>query len=142
MITLSNGVAIQALGPDMSSMGRNGRDTRLDALLFDDVEDPEEVRSDVERKWDWLLKTLLPSLDHPLRARIRELEIRCGTGSLPQQLERAGWPVFKIRDRISEPEGRSGRPSSRSRSSMSFSQTIPNQLAYLIAGVYVPGDER
>jgi hypothetical protein len=47
-------------------------DIRPDALLVDDVEDPEEVRSDVERRgtWDWLFNTLLLSLDHPVRVRL------------------------------------------------------------------------
>jgi hypothetical protein len=98
MITLTNGTAIQALGRDMSVTGMKYLDTRPDALLIDDVEDPEETRSDVERKatWEWLLKTLMPSLDNPITSWVRALGTRRGQGSLPERLERAGWPVFKV----------------------------------------------
>ena len=54
--------------------------------MVDDVKDPEEVRSDVEPKGsrDRPLKTLLLSLDHPLRAWIRALGTRRGKRSLPE----------------------------------------------------------
>ena len=98
MVALPNGVAIQALGRDMSVTGMKYLDTRPDAPLVDDVKDPEEVRSDVERKGsrDWLRKTLLLSLDHPLRVWIRALGTRRGTGSLPSS---TGYPMSRRQGR-------------------------------------------
>jgi hypothetical protein len=97
-IVLKNGVCIQAIGRDMSVTGLKWHDTRPDALLIDDVEDPDEVRTDVERiqTWDWLMKTLIPSLSHPLTSWIRALGTRRGKGSLPERLENVGWPVLKV----------------------------------------------
>ena len=53
------------LGREMSVTGMNYLDNRPDALLVDEIKDPEEVRFDVERKGsrDRLLKTLLLLLD-------------------------------------------------------------------------------
>jgi len=97
-IVLKNNVCIQAVGRDMSVTGLKWHDTRPDALLLDDVEDPNEVRTDVERlaTWDWLMKTLIPSMSHPLNDWVRSLGTRRGKGSLPERLERAGWPVLKM----------------------------------------------
>jgi len=76
----------------MSVTGMNYLDNRPDALLVDEINDPEEVRFDVEPKGsrDRLLKTLLLLLDHPLRVWIRALGTRRGTGSLPSS---AGYPM-------------------------------------------------
>jgi hypothetical protein len=93
-IVLANGACIQALGRDQSTVGIKHFDWRPDAALIDDVEDPEEVRTDAERQqtWDWFMKTFLPSLDHPLYSWIRVLGTRRGSGSLPERIEAAGWP--------------------------------------------------
>jgi predicted phage terminase large subunit-like protein len=97
-ITLKNGVAIQAMGRDQSMTGIKHNDYRPDAVIIDDVEDPEEVRTDEQRAqtWNWLLKVLLPALDHPDRSWVRHLGTRRGSGSLPERLEQAGWPVAKF----------------------------------------------
>jgi len=70
----------------------NYLDNRPDALLVDEINDPEEVRFDVEPKGsrDRLLKTLLLLLDHPLRVWIRALGTRRGTGLLRRS---TGYPV-------------------------------------------------
>lgn len=97
-IVLASGVCIQALGRDQSMLGIKHLDWRPDAALVDDVEDPDEVRTDIEREatWDWFLKTFLPSLDHPLYSWVRVLGTRRGAGSLPERLEKDGWPVAKF----------------------------------------------
>ena len=97
-IVLSNGICIQALGRDQSMLGIKHLDWRPDAALIDDVEDPEEVRTDAEREqtWSWFLKTFLPSLDHPLSSWVRVLGTRRGSGSLPERLEKDRWPTLKI----------------------------------------------
>jgi len=86
MIALSNGVAIQALDLDMSVTRWNTSTPGRTRCWSMTVEDPEEVRSDVERlgTWDWLLKTLLLSLDHSLGVWIRALGTRRGTGPRPE----------------------------------------------------------
>jgi hypothetical protein len=98
LIALPNGVAIQALGRDTSVTGMKYLDTRPDALMVDDVKDPEEVRFDVERQGspDRLLKTLLVLLDHPLRVWIRPLGTRRGTGSMPSS---TGYPMSRRQGR-------------------------------------------
>ncbi len=97
-IVLSNGACIQALGRDQSMLGIKHMEWRPDAGLVDDVEDPDEVRTDAEREatWDWFLKTFLPSLDHPLFSWVRVLGTRRGSGSLPERLQKEGWPAAKF----------------------------------------------
>lgn len=97
-IVLSNGVCIQAMGRDQAMTGMKHGDWRPDAALIDDVEDPEEVRSDADREktWNWFLKVFLPSLDHPLYSWVRVLGTRRGNGSLPERLESDGWPTAKF----------------------------------------------
>lgn len=96
-IVLRSGICIQALGRDQSTLGIKHFDDRPDAALVDDVEDPEEKRTDVEREgtWLWFIRTFLPSLDHPLYSWVRVLGTRRGTGSLPERLEKDGWPTTK-----------------------------------------------
>jgi hypothetical protein len=91
-------VCIQALGRDQSMTGMKHLDWRPDAALIDDVEDPEEVRTDAQREgtWNWFLKTFLPSLDHPLYSWVRVLGTRRGVGSLPERLESDGWQSAKF----------------------------------------------
>ena len=97
-IILANGICIQALGRDQSMTGIKYLNERPDAALVDDVEDPEEVRTDLDREasWRWFLRTFMPSLKHQLRTWIRVLGTRRGSGSLPERLEKAGWPTLKI----------------------------------------------
>jgi hypothetical protein len=97
-IVLSNGVAIQAMGRDQAMTGMKHGDWRPDAALVDDVEDPEEVRTDADREktWNWFLKVFLPGLDHPLYSWVRVLGTRRGSGSLPERLEAGGWAVAKF----------------------------------------------
>lgn len=97
-IVLSNGCCIMALGRDQSMTGIKYLDSRPDAALVDDVENPEEVRTDAEREqtWIWFIKVFLPSLDHPLFSWVRVLGTRRGNGSLPERVERDGWPVVKF----------------------------------------------
>lgn len=97
-IVLAGGQCIQALGRDQSMLGMKYLDTRPDAALIDDVEDPEEVRTDMDREqtWGWFQKTFLPSLSHPLYSWVRVLGTRRGSGSLPERLEKSGWPATKI----------------------------------------------
>lgn len=92
-ILLSNGVFLQAMGRDQSTLGIKWNDARPDGFLIDDVEDPEEKRSDPEREetYRWLIQTFLPSLDHPLRSWGRHLGTRRGVGSLAERLEKSGW---------------------------------------------------
>ncbi len=98
MIVLANGVCIQAIGRDMSVTGLKYLEARPNALMIDDVEDPDEVRTDLERlaTWSWVQKTLLPSLDDPLNSWARALGTRRGVGSLPERLEKNGWPFLKV----------------------------------------------
>jgi hypothetical protein len=83
-------------------------DWRPDAALVDDVEDPEEVRTDMEREqtWTWFLKTFLPSLDHPLLTWVRVLGTRRGSGSLPERLEKLGWKTLKLPIEYIDAEGK------------------------------------
>jgi len=96
-IVLANGACLQALGRDQKMVGTKYLDWRPDAALVDDVEDPEEVRLDAERAetWQWFIRTFLPSLDDPLETWVRVLGTRRGSGSLPERLEKSGWPVSK-----------------------------------------------
>lgn len=96
-VVLTNGACIQALGRDQSLLGLKHLDWRPDAALIDDVEDPDEVRTDADRSktWDWFLLSFLPMLDDPDRSWIRALGTRRGRGSLPERLEDAGWRVAK-----------------------------------------------
>lgn len=98
-IILSNGVCIQGIGRDQSMTGMKYLDWRPDAALIDDVEDPEEVRTDADRKktWDWFIKVFLPALDNPETTWVRVTGTRRGNGSLPQRLEEdVGWPTVKF----------------------------------------------
>jgi hypothetical protein len=97
-IELKGGICIQALGREQSLLGIKHHDWRPDAALVDDVEDADEVRSDAEREqtWNWFLKAFLPSLDHPLRSWVRVLGTRRGSGSLPERLEKQGFPTIKL----------------------------------------------
>ena len=97
-IVLASGICIQALGRDQSMLGIKHFDSRPDAALVDDVEDPDEVRTDAEREqtWGWFIKTFLPALDHPTFSWVRVLGTRRGTGSLPERLEKDGWKVSKF----------------------------------------------
>lgn len=97
-IVLANGVCIQALGRDQSITGLKFRQWRPDAFLIDDIEDPEEKRTDIEREetWRWLKQTFQPSLDDPLLTWGRFLGTRRGKNSLPERLESDGMPVVKF----------------------------------------------
>ena len=97
-IVLSNGLCIRALGREQSMTGMKYLDHRPDAALVDDLEDPDEVRTDPERAktWGWFIMTFLPSLSDPVAAWVRMLATRRGNGSLPQRVEEAGWPVVKF----------------------------------------------
>jgi len=96
-IVLATEACIQAIGRGQSLAGLKHYDWRPDALLIDDLEDPEEVRTDPEREmtWKWVLETLLPSLADPATTWVRSLGTRRGVGSLPERLEKAGWPTVK-----------------------------------------------
>jgi hypothetical protein len=97
-IVLANGVCIQAIGREQSMTGMKYLDHRPDAALVDDLEDPDEMRTDPEREktWDWFLKTFLPSLSDPVGAWVRELGTRRGVGSLPERLQKTGWTTVKF----------------------------------------------
>lgn len=105
-IVLATGVCIQALGREQSTVGMKHLDWRPDAALIDDVEDPNELRTDAERAetWDWFIKTFLPSLAHFNDSWVRVLGTRRGIGSLPERLENkgrrwgrySGWPTVKF----------------------------------------------
>jgi hypothetical protein len=98
IITLSNGVCIQAIGRDMSVTGMKHLNMRPDALMIDDVEDPDEIRTDIERNatWQWFQGTLLPCMDDPLNSWARALGTRRGKGSMPERLEDNGWSTYKV----------------------------------------------
>jgi hypothetical protein len=97
-LVLSNGVCIQALGRDQSMTGMKYLAWRPDAFLVDDVEDPEEKRTDAERNetWRWLMQTFLPSCDDVLRTWGRFLGTRRGKNSLPERLENEGMVTVKF----------------------------------------------
>lgn len=97
-IVLANGLCLQAVGREQSMTGMKYLDHRPDAALVDDLEDPDEVRTDPERErtWDWFLKTFLPSLSDPTATWVRVLGTRRGQGSLPERLERGGWKTIKF----------------------------------------------
>ena len=97
-IVLKSGICIQAIGREQSMVGMKYMDWRPDAALVDDVEDPEEIRTDAERAqtWRWFIETFLPSLDDPVGSWVRVLGTRRGKGSLPERLEDDGWPVVKF----------------------------------------------
>lgn len=97
-IVLANGVTIQAIGRDQSMTGMKFREWRPDAFLIDDIEDPEEKRTDSDREetWRWLMQTFFPSLDRPLATWGRFLGTRRGKNSLPERLERSGIKTVKF----------------------------------------------
>jgi hypothetical protein len=97
-IVLASGICIQALGRDQSITGMKFLSWRPDAFWIDDIEDPEEVRTDVEREstWRWLMQTFFPSLDDALTTWGRFSGTRRGKNSLPERLEAAGVPVVKF----------------------------------------------
>jgi hypothetical protein len=96
-IVLAGGGCVQALGRDQSMTGIKHREWRPDYALIDDVEDPEERRSDIDRMatWRWLIQTFLPSLDDPVTTPVRALGTRRGKGSLPERMEASGWRTLK-----------------------------------------------
>ncbi len=98
MIVLANEVCIQALGRDQSITGMKFRQWRPDAFWIDDIEDPQEIRTDVEREatWRWLKQTFLPSLDDALSTWGRFTGTRRGKNSLPERLEADGVAVVKF----------------------------------------------
>ena len=97
-IVLSNGVCVQAIGRDQSLAGIKFRDWRPDGVLVDDLEDVDEIRTDMDRvrTWNWFLKSMIPSLDRPTDSWVRVLGTRRGSGSLPERLEASGWPTSKF----------------------------------------------
>jgi hypothetical protein len=97
-IILANGACIQALGRGQKMTGMKYRDWRPDAALVDDVEDPEETLDDADREeiWRWFLRTFIPSLDSPNATWVRVLGTRRGNGSLPDRLEKIGWPSARF----------------------------------------------
>lgn len=106
-IVFADESCIQAIGRDQSMTGIKHLDWRPDAALLDDLEDPDEVRTDMERErtWDWLLETFIPSLDDPFGSWVRVLGTRRGKGSVPERLEDdAGWPVAKFPIEYKDPE--------------------------------------
>lgn len=105
-IVFADSSCIQAVGRDQSMTGMKHLDWRPDAALVDDVEDPDEVRTDIEREatWEWFLETFLPSLDDPVRSWVRVLGTRRGKGSLPERLQDEGWPVAKFPIEYIDPE--------------------------------------
>jgi hypothetical protein len=107
-IVLANGVAISAMGRDQAMTGMKHGDWRPDAALVDDVEDPEEVRTDADREktWNWFIKVFLPGLDHPLYSWVRVLGTRRGNGSLPERLEKDAWPTAKFPIEYLDDDGR------------------------------------
>ncbi len=97
-LVLASGICIQALGRDQKITGLKFRTWRPDAFIIDDIEDPEETRTDAEREatWRWLKQTFQPSLDDPLLSWGRFLGTRRGKNSLPERLESDGMPVIKF----------------------------------------------
>jgi hypothetical protein len=97
-IVLANAVCIQALGREQAITGMKFRQWRPDGFWIDDIEDPQEVRSDVEREgtWRWIKQTFLPSLDDALTTWGRFTGTRRGKNSLPERLEADGMPVVKF----------------------------------------------
>ncbi len=98
-IVLANGICLQAIGRDQSMLGTKYLDWRPDAAFIDDLEDPNEIRTDPERHatWRWFLTTFLPALDDPMGTWARATGTRRGVGSLPQRLEEeAGWRSRKF----------------------------------------------
>ena len=97
-IVLANGLCIRALGREQSMTGMKYLDHRPDAALVDDLEDPEEVRTDPEREktWIWFIRTFLPSLSDPTESWVRVFGTRRGKGSLPERVEDSGWPTVKF----------------------------------------------
>ena len=141
---LSAGVCIQALGRDQSMMGMKHRDWRPDYALIDDVEDPEEQRTDLDRlrTWRWLIRTFLPSLDDPVGTPVRALGTRRGRNSLPERLEGAGWRTLKYPIEYHRFGGRAPRDVAgavRPRQDRRDSRGLPRRHAYLGAGIYVRG---
>lgn len=118
-IVFTDGSCIQAVGRDQSMTGMKHLDWRPDAALVDDLEDPEEIRTDMEREktWEWFLETFIPSLDDAVLSWVRVLGTRRGKGSLPERLEdEAGWPVAKFPIEYKDPgtgERRATWPSRR-----------------------------
>jgi hypothetical protein len=97
-IVLAGDICIQALGREQSITGMKFRQWRPDAFWIDDIEDPEEIRTDVEREgtWRWVMQTFLPSLDDALATWGRFTGTRRGKLSLPERLELNGVPVVKF----------------------------------------------
>jgi len=97
-LVLASGICIQALGRDQAITGLKFRQWRPDAFIIDDIEDPEETRTDSEREqtWRWLKQTFQPCLDDPLLSWGRFLGTRRGSNSLPERLEKDRMPVVKF----------------------------------------------
>jgi|SRR5215472_1631212 len=97
-IVLANGCCLEAIGRDQSITGLKYLDHRPDAALVDDVEDPQEIRTDAEREstWRWFTRTFLLALDNPHLSWVRVLGTRRGVGSLPERCEKARWPTLKL----------------------------------------------
>jgi hypothetical protein len=91
-------ICIQALGRDQAITGLKFLQWRPDAFIIDDIEDPEETRTDAEREatWRWLKQTFQPGLDDPLLTWGRFLGTRRGKNSLPERLEADGMPTIKL----------------------------------------------
>ena len=97
-IVLGSDIMIQALGREQSITGLKFLQWRPDAFIIDDIEDPEEERTDAEREktWRWLKQTFQPCLDDALLTWGRFLGTRRGKNSLPERLENDRMPVVKF----------------------------------------------
>ncbi len=97
-IIVGEDMMIQALGREQSITGLKFRQWRPDAFIIDDIEDPEETRTDAEREqtWRWLKQTFQPCLEDPLLTWGRFLGTRRGKNSLPERLENDGMKTVKF----------------------------------------------
>jgi hypothetical protein len=97
-LVLASGICIQALGRDQKITGLKFRQWRPDAFIVDDIEDPEEKRTDTEREetWRWLKQTFQPCLEDALTTWGRFLGTRRGSNSLPERLEKDGMKTVKF----------------------------------------------
>lgn len=74
-IELSNGVVIQAMGRGQAMRGSKEEDTRPDFMVFDDIEDREELAKEElrEKIQSWVFGDAIPAMDDPKLRRVRML---------------------------------------------------------------------
>lgn len=74
-LELANGVMIMAMGRGQAMRGSKEEDLRPDLVVFDDIEDKEELaKEDLREKiQSWVFGDVIPGMDDPAKRRVRVL---------------------------------------------------------------------